>query len=111
MNIAIGALKRSGEIIAKDEYGNDNRAEMILRTPHCPEVKVRPAGARKFIQDIPPSEIAQVMTDITKERGAIGRLSEEQLFYPTLKYYGFVSLTKTRKPLLKAAYRIYCRKK
>ena len=110
LNIAIGALKRSEEIIALDEYGNDKREDMILRTPHCPEVKVRRGGEREFFHDIPPSEIAQVMINITKERGAIGRLSEEHLIYPTLNYYGFKQLTKKREPIFKAAYRIYCQK-
>ena len=107
---AIRKLRNSNTILSVDEYDNRNLDHMILRCADAEEIRLREVGSRERFEDIPPSEIALVMLNHTRERGAVGRLNKRHLIYPVLHFYGFEKLTSRREPIFDAAYEIYCQK-
>ena len=108
LNSAIDSLVDNELVIEVDEYANGMRDERILRGAGTEAIRLRDKGQREFFEDIPPSEIAAVMSDIALKRGTVGRLNKRHLTYPILHHYGFDKLTSKREPIIEAAYRIYC---
>jgi len=108
LNRAIRAAIKKGDIVQANEYGSNDLSTQIVRISDSPNMILRNRGERRLDQ-IPPSEIAAVMIEITKREHAIGRLNEEYLFRKVLDHYELIRLTEKAKTILTVAYDIYKR--
>jgi very-short-patch-repair endonuclease len=105
-NRAISSAVKTGHLIQEQEYASNDSADLIVRVANTPRVRLRERGER-ILEQIPPSEIAALMDELTKKSKAVGRLSREVIFRMTLDEYGLIRLTKKAEEILSTAYEIY----
>jgi hypothetical protein len=77
------------EVMAANEHGVSDLTLRVVRLPDSPVVIVRTLGDRKF-DEIPPSEVAEVMRQVEKKVGH----NRECLYRAVLAQYGLKRMTR-----------------
>ncbi len=108
LNRAAAAAVRAGLIEQENEYQTKDQINRIVRIAGSPKVVMRPRGDRT-LYDIPPSEIAALMWNITGKSKVVGHYSREIIFRRVLEGYDLIRLTEKAKGVLEVAYQIYWR--
>jgi len=105
LNRAVATAVREGLLEEIDEYGSRDIETRIVRIAGTPAVVVRPRGDRK-LDDIPPSEIADVMRSLTCDSTNGKPEDRERLYRDVLAHYDLARLTDNARQILDLAYRI-----
>lgn len=99
LDAVIGGMLRSGMLEQESELGPRTAEYLILRLPGRPRVRPRPAGNRQ-LEEIPPSEIQQVMLHLHSEPTTPRGVQADALFRAVLDHYGMKRLTTQRRSYL-----------
>ena len=105
-NKAMASAVRSRVLVEANEYGVRDQMSQIVRLADTPAVVVRPRDGRN-LDEIPPSEVAAVMRELSDKAGVIGRMNSESMYRQVLQHYGLVRLTEKTRALLGIAYQVY----
>ncbi len=90
-------------ILMRDEGGDKEYCDRIVRSLTAPEIAMRKLGPRD-LDDIPPAEIAAVMSEILK---AAPELEGEKLHRAALDAYGLKMLTAKATATLNSVWELY----
>ena len=103
---ALDALVRSEVLVEANEYNSANSDDQIVRATGSHQVNLRPRNGRN-LNEIPPSEIASAMLEISKARGATDPIAKEELYRPVLDRFELKRLTEKAQTILDRAWTIY----
>jgi hypothetical protein len=87
----------SGWLVFADEWGDGDFDHVIVRLPTMPATVLRSGGGRT-LKEIPPSEIAHVLSMLRKSQPG---LSREELFRKTLENFHLNRLTRGQMEILR----------
>ncbi|MEW5921918.1 MAG: AAA domain-containing protein [Bacillota bacterium] len=103
----LSALQKAiskGFILEANEFGDKDKLNRIVRLPNTPKVILRTRGDRA-LDEIPPSEIAEVMLIINKNK-RIEMDDKDTLFRYVLEFYGFGRMTQKALKILNAVLKV-----
>jgi hypothetical protein len=98
---AIGVRQKAIEI--EDELGNGGQVKSVARIPDTPAVVLRTLGDRT-LEEVPPSEIAQVMKMFESEKPIADK---DDLFREVLNHFGLRRMTASTINFLERVFQKY----
>ena len=90
LNRASAAAVRAGKLVATNPLDLEGQAQLVLRSPDCPDVILRERGPRE-LDELPPDEVATMLRILREANGTAGT---EALKRQVLDRLGWMRLTR-----------------
>ena len=90
LNRACAAAVRTGNLVATNPLDLEGQAQLVLRSPDCPDVILRERGPRE-LDELPPDEVATMLRILREANGAA---ETEALKRQVLDRLGWMRLTR-----------------